>query len=62
MAEFQVGMKVKIRPARPFAGREAEIRAVSPTRLTLWLLPSGPEIKVLTRDAEPVQPTGKTGA
>jgi len=62
MAEFKVGMRVKVRPARPFAGREAEIRAIHPTRLTLWLLPNGPEINVLPRDAEPVQTTGKTAA
>jgi hypothetical protein len=62
MAEFKVGMKVKIRPARPFAGREAEIRAIHPTRLTVWLLPDGPEINVLPRDAELVKAEGKAAS
>ncbi|HIC88695.1 MAG TPA: hypothetical protein EYP04_04760 [Anaerolineae bacterium] len=50
--EFQVGMKVRVRPSRPFAGREGEVQTITPTRITVRLLPNGPELDFLPHDIE----------
>lgn len=61
MAEqnLTVGMRVQVKPARPFAGREGEVREVSPTRIRVYLLPNGPEVNMLPRDVEPASSTQK---
>ncbi|HEY63625.1 MAG TPA: hypothetical protein G4O02_03540 [Caldilineae bacterium] len=58
MAELgvSVGDRVRVKPARPFAGREAEVRDVSATRVRVYLLPNGPEVDMLPRDIEPITP------
>ncbi len=58
MAEpsINVGTRVRVKPARPFAGREAEVREVSVTRVRVYLLPNGPEVNMLPRDVEPIEP------
>jgi hypothetical protein len=58
MAELnlKVGTRVRVKPARPFAGREAEVREVSITRVRVYLLPDGPEVNMLPRDIEPIEP------
>ena len=50
--ELQEGVKVRVRPARPFGGREGVVTQVGTTRVTVRLLPDGPEISFLHRDLE----------
>ena len=56
---FEIGMHVRVKPSRPFAGREAEVKAVNATRVRVRLLPNGPEIDMLPRDIEPIEPGRK---
>lgn len=50
--ELKPGMKVKIKPGRPFAGREAEILEVGASRITVKLVPDGMEVRMLLYDVE----------
>lgn len=53
--ELREGVKVKIRPGRPFGGREGIVKEVGPTRVTVQLLPDGQEFSFLLHDVEVIE-------